>query len=666
MTNPENNIIHLALPTPLRRLFDYLPPVGVSPSQLKVGQRLKVPFGGRELIGVIMRISHQSEVPVEKLKPALELLDDNPVLGGQELEFAQFAARYYHHPIGDVISHILPVALRHGKPALIKPPRKKKEAEIIPDHPQILNHEQSLALSHISERLHQYSVTLLQGVTGSGKTEVYLQAIEQVLAQGKQVLVLVPEIGLTPQTYARFQARFGVNIGLLHSNLAEGARLQTWLKMQAGEISILIGTRSAVFTPAPNLGLIVIDEEHDLSFKQQEGFRYHARDLAIWRAHQQKIPVLLGSATPSLETLHKVHQDKYHLETLTERVLGAKPPVIKLIDLKSQSLEGGLSARLIAAIKEKLAKNEQVLLFLNRRGYAPTWMCHTCGWVADCPRCDARLTYHQNGRLICHHCDYQIKRLQRCKSCGSESNILLGEGTQRLEEVLQKHFPQAAIARIDRDSTRKKEALSEMIDKINQREFNILLGTQMLAKGHHFPFVTLVAIMDADSGLLSADFRAAERMAQLLTQVSGRAGREHLAGEVIVQTHHPEHPLLQQLIHEGYPAFAQSSLQERAAMQLPPHGHLALLRAESVQATSPMEFLQQVRQFLAPLNQIRCLGPIPATMEKRQGKYRAQLLISGAQRPALQQALSQLVQALESGLASKRVRWALDVDPQEV
>jgi primosomal protein N' (replication factor Y) len=664
MINHSTKIVQVALPTPLRRRFDYALPDGMHPEP---GMRLRVPFGGRELIGIVLGMTDETDVPAEKLKPALELLDEKPILNEQDLVFAEFAARYYHHSIGDVLSHMLPVALRHGKPALIKTPRKKKSVdESIPDSSQILNTEQAVACEHIENRFHQYSVTLLQGVTGSGKTEVYLQLIDKVLKQGKQILVLVPEIGLTPQTLSRIQARFSTTIGLLHSNIAQGARLQTWLKAQQGDISILIGTRSAVFTPMPNLGLIVIDEEHDLSFKQQDGFRYSARDLAIWRAHQMNIPVVLGSATPSLETLHNVHQQKYYLETLTQRVLDAKPPLVKLIDLKNQNLEGGLSGTLIKAIENTLAKNEQVLLFLNRRGYAPTWMCHTCGWVADCPRCDARLTYHQNGRLICHHCDYQIKRLSRCKSCGSESNILVGEGTQRLEEVLQKRFPKASIARIDRDSTRKKQALSEMINKINQREFNILLGTQMLAKGHHFPYVTLVAIIDADSGLLSADFRASERMAQLLTQVSGRAGREHLAGEVIVQTHHPEHPLLQQLLTEGYPAFAQSALQERALMALPPHGHLALLRAESVQALSPMQFLQQVREFLAPLNQIRCMGPIPATMEKRQGKFRAQLLICGAQRANLQHALLQLVQALEGALAPKRVRWSLDVDPQEM
>jgi primosomal protein N' (replication factor Y) (superfamily II helicase) len=660
-------IVQVGLPTPLRRRFDYLSPEGILPEALLPGMRLRVPFAGRELVGVVLGLSDHSDVPENKLKQALELLDEAPVLGPQDLAFAEFAARYYHHSIGDVLSHILPLALRHGKPAIIKEPKRKKIIENQGEQaPLELNDEQQLAFDHIAPRLDHYSVTLLQGVTGSGKTEVYLQAIDKILEANKQVLVLVPEIGLTPQTLSRFQARFGVSIGLLHSNIAEGARLQTWLRAQRGDLKILIGTRSAVFTPMPHLGLIVIDEEHDLSFKQQEGFRYHARDLAIWRAHQCGAPVILGSATPSLETLHNVHQKKYFLEILTQRAMLTKPPVVKLIDLKNQKLEGGLSATLIKAIEAKLAKNEQVLLFLNRRGYAPTWMCHTCGWVADCPRCDARLTYHQNGRLICHHCDYQIARLKRCKSCGSESNVLLGEGTQRLEEVLQEKFPAASIARIDRDSTRKKDALADIIEKINHREFNILLGTQMLAKGHHFPFVTLVAIIDADSGLLSSDFRAAERMAQLLTQVSGRAGREHLPGEVIVQTHHPEHPLLQQLLHEGYGPFAQSALAERAAMQLPPHGHLALLRAESVQSTFALQFLQHVRQFLGPLTQIRCLGPIPAAMEKRQGKFRAQLLICAPLRPALQHALLQLVQALESTMQPKQVRWTLDVDPQEM
>lgn len=661
------SILQIALPTPLRRRFDYLLPQELSPECIRPGQRVRVPFGTRELVGIVLSLKSNTEYPLDKLKPIIELLDEEPLLRAEDLALGEFAARYYHHPIGEAMAHMMPTALRQGKPAVLKikkNPKTKKLTE--PDQPETLNQEQALAYQHLIKGLDSYKVTLLQGVTGSGKTEVYLQVIAQVLAQGKQVLVMVPEIGLTPQTLVRFQARFGMGVELIHSNIAEGARMQTWLKAQRGELQILIGTRSAVFTPMPNLGLIVIDEEHDLSFKQQDGFRYHARDLAIWRAHQKNIPVILGSATPSLETLHKVYEHKFELETLTQRVQQSKSPQVKLIDLKGQKLEGGLSRTLISAIEQTLARQEQVLLFLNRRGYAPTWMCHTCGWLAECPHCDARLTYHQNGRLICHHCDYQMKSLTRCKSCGSESKILLGEGTQRLEEVLQEKFPEAKIARIDRDSTRKKEALSNMIEQINQRNFNILLGTQMLAKGHHFPYVTLVAVIDADSGLLSSDFRASERMAQLLTQVAGRAGREHLPGEVIVQTHHPEHPLLQVLLSEGYPSFARSSLAERAGLALPPHGHLALLRAEATKDQLPMEFLQQARDFLAPLKLIRCMGPIPALMVKRQGKFRAQLLLSAQQRAQLQQGLSQLVQALENGLGGKQVRWTLDVDPQEM
>lgn len=651
-------IVQVALKTPLRRLFDY---AGEAP----IGGRVRVPFGSRELIGIVIAQKSETDIKADKLKSVIEVLDDAPILHEPDLNLAKFAARYYHHPLGDVISHLLPAPLRQGKPAVIKPPKDSPQRDI--QAPLILNDEQATALKNLSGRLGSFSVSLLQGVTGSGKTEVYLQLIQEAIQQNKQVLVLVPEISLTPQTLSRFAARFDVEVGVLHSNIAPGKRTQTWLKAQTGELPILIGTRSSVFTPMPNLGLIVIDEEHDMSFKQQDGFRYHARDLAIWRAHHAGLPVVLGSATPAFETLYNVYQKKYDLEILSHRVNDAAAPKIHLIDIKNQKLEGGLSKTLIDAIQKRIDKKEQVLLFLNRRGYAPTWLCHTCGWVAKCQRCDARLTYHQNGRLVCHHCDYQIAKLKRCKECGSESHMLLGEGTQRLEEVLHEAFPDANIARIDRDSTRKKDALANLIDEIHEQKYQILLGTQMLAKGHHFPNVTLVAVVDADSGLLSADFRASERMAQLLTQVAGRAGREQLPGEVIIQTHQPEHPLLQELLNDGYNSFALNNLQERAAMQLPPHGHLALLRAESVKSASPMQFLQQIREYLQPLQaQVQCLGPIPAMMEKRQGKFRAQLLITSAQRKFLQNALIQLVDTIENNLKPKQVRWSLDVDPQEM
>ncbi len=660
----KKQILQIAIPTPLRQTFDYLPIEGVT---LQPGMRVKVPFGRRDVIGVVTGLSDTSSFPENKLKTIKEVVDTEPLLGESDLKFAQFASLYYHHPIGDVISSMLPTQMRQGRLAEIKIKKQPDEKNIQTESSLLLNDEQSSALKSILKNQHQFKTFLLQGVTGSGKTEVYLQAIDEILKKGKQALILVPEISLTPQTVARFEKRFNTNISVMHSNLSDGPRAQAWLKARSGTSHIVIGTRSAVFTPMPNLGLIVIDEEHDLSFKQQEGFRYHARDLAIWRANQLNIPVVLGSATPSFESLYQVQQGKYTLLNLSKRITTSEKTRYHLIDLKEKKLEAGLSQDMLKAIEQRIHKNEQVLLFLNRRGYAPTWMCSFCGSVAECPRCDSRLTFHANKRLVCHHCEYQARQSMRCKQCGSESHILLGEGTQRIEEVLQQHFPEAPIIRIDRDSMRKKGSLSDAIDKINRNECQILLGTQILAKGHHFPQVTLVGIIDADIGLMSSDFRATERMAQLLTQVSGRAGREHLSGEVYIQTHHPEHPLLQQLLQDNYVGFSQTALDERRAMQLPPYGYMALLRAESVKSDAPMSFLQQTKSFVQQLpEEILCMGPVPAVMEKRQGKYRAQLMLQASNRKALHHAITRLTSALENELKPKQVRWNLDIDPQEV
>jgi primosomal protein N' (replication factor Y) len=657
----KKQYLQVALPTPLRQTFDYLPSME---NQAEPGMRVKVPFGRRDLIGVVMSSSDTASFDESKLKIIKEVLDEQPLLGIRDLQLAEFAANYYHHPIGDVVSSMLPTQMRQGRPATIKKAKEEKEPKET-EAPLSLNQEQKTALNKILQHKDTFKTFLLQGVTGSGKTEVYLQAITEVLKDGKQALILVPEISLTPQTVMRFEKRFNVPISVMHSNLSDGPRAQAWLKAHAGQAKIIIGTRSAIFTPMPDLGLVIIDEEHDLSFKQQEGFRYHARDLAIWRANQLGIPVVLGSATPSFESLYHAQQGKYQLLTLTQRINQNAKTQYHLIDLKMKKLEAGLSTELLQAIELRLKRDEQVLLFLNRRGYAPTWMCHFCGWVANCPRCDSRLTFHANKRLVCHHCEYQMRENTRCKECGSESHVLLGEGTQRIEEVLQQHFPDAPVIRIDRDSMRKKDSLTNALEKINSNECKILLGTQILAKGHHFPQVTLVGVIDADTGLMSSDFRAAERMAQLLTQVAGRAGREQLAGEVYIQTHHPEHPLLRQLLKEGYASFAQSALAERKSMQLPPYGHMALLRAESVKADAPMSFLTLARDFSKQLPQeVACMGPVPAVMEKRQGKYRAQLMLHANNRSALHPMLSQLTRALEDELKPKQVRWNLDIDPQ--
>lgn len=531
-----------------------------------------------------------------------------------------------------------------------------------------LNPAQQSALSSILNSITKFQVTLLDGITGSGKTEVYLQAIHEVLQQNKQILVLVPEIGLTPQTIDRFRKRFSVPVIALHSGLTDKERLNAWLKAKTDMPQVFIGTRSAIFTPFKNLGLIVVDEEHDISFKQQDGFRYHARDLAIIRARDTNIPVILGSATPSLESLSRAAQGKYVHLTLPERAGVALLPTFSVIDIRNKYLDEGLSPPLLALMKKHLDNNEQVMLFLNRRGYAPVFMCHGCGWVATCKRCDARMTFHQGPpRLHCHHCDSRRMIIKKCEGCQNTDLQVVGLGTERLEESLQKYFPDHSIVRIDRDTTQRKGSMEKILDGIHEGKHHILVGTQMLAKGHHFPNVTLVGIVNADSGLFSADFRSVERMGQLILQVAGRAGRVEKPGTVVVQTHHPDHPLLQKLIYENYANFAENLLQERQSAELPPYAFLAMFRAEANQASVALDFLQKIKD-LATANKLSfpIYGPMPAPMAKRAGRSRAQLLMHATHRPQLQQFLKQLLSAVEKIPSKHQVRWSLDVDPLEM
>ena len=540
------------------------------------------------------------------------------------------------------------------------------QAETESDQAPTLNQAQQTAIQTVCETRTGFTSWLLDGVTGSGKTEVYLGIIEHVLASGQQALVLVPEISLTPQTLHRFRRRFKVPLVMLHSGLSQRERLDAWLAAKSGEARIIIGTRSALFTPLAKPGVIIIDEEHDASFKQHEGFRYHARDLAVLRARRLDIPVILGSATPSLESLANVEQGRYKELRLNQRVNGAELPPIQTIDLRAQPLDEGLSRSLLETIASHLERDDQVLIFLNRRGYAPTLCCHDCGWIADCPRCDARLTLHAaSQRLRCHHCSTDQALPPHCPDCGSTALRALGQGTERIEQALSQHFPDTELLRIDRDTTRRKGAMQSMLDNIHRGGRKILLGTQMLAKGHDFPNVTLVAILDADQGLFGADFRASETMAQLITQVAGRAGRAEKPGHVLVQTYHPQHPLLQSLLQQGYPAFAKQAMAERREACMPPYASLAMLRAEAAQKMLPMQFLSAAYQVCAShLPQgVELLGPIPAPMERRAGRFRAQLLFQAEKRSQLQQLLHTCVPLIESLVEARKVRWSIDVDP---
>ncbi len=540
-----------------------------------------------------------------------------------------------------------------------------KPENIIQQKPLIPNSEQQVAIESITQKLNQFSVFLLEGVTGSGKTEVYLQVIEQVLRNHQQILVLLPEITLTPQLESRFKQRFSVAIETYHSQHNETQRQNAWLMMQQGHSEILLGTRSALLTPAPRLGLIILDEEHDASFKQQEGFRFSARDMAIVRAKMRHIPIILGSATPSLESLHNVNQQRYHHLQLLNRAGNAIPPHLSLLDIRNQSLQEGLSPPLIREIQKTLAQKEQVLLFLNRRGFAPTLICHSCGWVAQCTRCDANLVvHHQQQKLRCHHCIGEQVLLKQCPACQSETLHSLGLGTERVETALHTLFPEHKTVRLDRDSTQRKGTLEQHLNAIYQGDVDIILGTQMLAKGHHFPNVTLVALLDVDSGLFSIDFHAPEKLAQLIIQVAGRAGRAEKKGRVILQTRQPEHPLLNLLIQQNYQAFAAMALQERKQALLPPYSYQVLVRAQAHDAQIPLDFLLTLATHIRQHeNQCLVLGPVPAPMAKRIGQFRYQLLLQHTQRKQLHQLLNRLLPKIEAMKLTQKIRWSLDIDP---
>ncbi|CAH0527223.1 primosomal protein N' [Vibrio hippocampi] len=533
-----------------------------------------------------------------------------------------------------------------------------------------VNSEQAIAIASVNSQ-NQFGCYLLEGVTGSGKTEVYLQMIKPVVEKGRQALVLVPEIGLTPQTINRFRKRFNVPVEVIHSGLNDSERLNAWLSARDNHAGIVIGTRSALLTPFADLGIIIVDEEHDTSYKQQDSLRYHARDVAVMRAAKEQIPIILGSATPSLETLHNALSGKYHHLVLSQRAGLAVPTTNKVIDVKGQYLEAGLSAPLIAELRKHLNQGNQVMLFLNRRGFSPALMCHECGWTADCQRCDAYYTYHQSSReMRCHHCGSQRPTIHQCQNCNSNQLVTVGVGTEQLEQQLATLFPEYKAIRIDRDSTRRKGSLENALESIRNNEYQILIGTQMLAKGHHFPNVTLVALLDVDASLYSSDFRASERLAQLFIQVAGRAGRASKPGEVLLQTHHPEHSLLQTLLHKDYHHFAQSVLQERKYAMLPPFSFLTLFRAEANQSDDAEIFLRQVRHSLEahPLfdHQAIVLGPTPAPMAKRAGKSRWQLMLQVTSRSQMQKILASAKPVIAQLPNAKKVRWSMDIEPQDL
>lgn len=724
-----NTVLHIAFPTAMPQCFDYLTGDYVASE----GSRVQVPFKRNSRTGIVIAKAKTSKIATERLKCIEGIIDAEPILEPALLSLLQWVSSYYHYPIGGVLKVALPRLVRQGhalhapitdiwqvcgnedqlrsnalkQRALLKHLQKLGSADAAlldiesPDwrgtikkleakglvrrqiaiQPSVrqsqvtaarhqLNADQQRALAAISKFSNQFSCSLLEGVTGSGKTEVYRSLCEKILSKQAQVLVLVPEIALTLQTVECFRARFGHGVQIFHSGQRDTERLQTWVNALSGEARIVVGTRSAVFLPFKKLGMIIVDEEHDSSYKQEDSLRYHARDVAIKRAKIQNLPILLGSATPSLETLRNVSINRYAHHRLPHRIVQIEPPKFHIIDLRAQSLEGGLSQPLIHRIDKHIQRNEQVLLFINRRGYAPVTICHACGTAVSCPRCDASMVYHQsNAKLNCHHCAKTISLPSHCPSCGAGSLNHSGVGTEQLEEKLHQLFPTANIVRIDRDVTRRKGALEKRLAQVRCGVADIIIGTQMLAKGHHLPSITLACIINIDQGLFATDFRSTERLAQLIVQVSGRAGRGTTAGHIVLQTYHPKHPCLQTLVKQGYAPFARELLSQRETIGLPPYSHFALLRAEARQLGAAMNFLQKVEkhaQKLVQNNSVHVHAPMPATMEKKASYYRASFLLETHDIASLHDCLTRLVPVIQSLPKNRSLRWHLDVDPLEI
>lgn len=720
-------VLRVALPVPLWQAFDYLAPgQGPAPKD-PVGCRLVVPFGRGSRVGVVVGVDDDPGADRAALREAEAWLDRESLYGEELWRTLHWAQSYWVHPLGEVLATALPVALREARPAeavaaraYARAPRPPdapapragtlkarvlealsaplSESELkdrvpgcarvlgalvvaglveevpafaLPARPAIagppLNDAQRAAVDEIVTSAGRFQPFVLDGVTGSGKTEVYLAAIRRAIDDGRQVLVLVPEIGLTPQAIRRYRERLGIPVAVLHSGLADGERAAAWLAAGRGEARVVLGTRSAVLTPLPRAGLIVVDEEHDASYKQQDGFRYSARDLAVVRARALGVPVVLGTATPSLETLANVEAGRYRRLRLPTRAGPAQRPAIEVVDINRKRLVEGLAPKVRDAIAGHARRGEQVLVFRNRRGYAPRLACTDCGWHAECSRCDTAMTLHRGeGLLRCHHCGAARRLPRDCPSCQSVELVAEGFGTERLEEALAAHLPDVPVLRVDRDTTRTKSAFDALFERLEAGGAAVIVGTQMLAKGHDLPNLTLAVVVDADAGLASPDFRGAERLAQLLVQVSGRAGRGVKPGHVLIQTRQPEHPLLKTLLAEGYAGFAREALAIREAHALPPFAAWAMVRAEARETPAIEAFLGRTREALLAHDGLLVQGPLPAQLARRAGYRRAHLIVESRDRRVLNAALAEWAPRAHGWPEARRVRWSLDVDPLEV
>jgi primosomal protein N' (replication factor Y) len=722
-------IVRVALPVPLPQVFDY---TAENVSAGDLGRCVRVPFGRGEKTGLIVALPDVADLPVERLKPVIAIQRDAPALPADWLAMVEFVARYYQHPLGEVVAMALPPRLRKadavagaeadpllelteaGHQAIAIGKRESRALallrELAADGPRrrsvlrmredgtsavadalkrgwiapgvaadpaamagapVLTAEQESALAILSGGAGRFQPFLLAGVTGSGKTEVYLRLVQQTIARGGQALILVPEIALTPQLEGRVAGRFpAARVVSLHSALAEGARSQGFVQAMEGRADIVLGTRLSVFTPLPRLGLIVVDEEHDASYKQHEGVRYNARDLAIWRARQRSVPIVLGSATPSLESWHAADTGRYQRVELASRAVAATLPKVRPVDIRREKLQNGVSEHLLRAIAARLERGEQSLVFLNRRGYAPVLSCPSCGWVSRCPHCTANMVLHlADKRLRCHHCSYEASIPLACPDCGDQDIQPFGRGTQRLEETLGQRFPEARVLRVDRDAARTRAQWDALLDQIGRGDADILVGTQMMAKGHDFPRLTFVGVLNADSSLFAADFRAPERLFQQLMQVGGRAGRGELPGEVMIQTQYPDHPLYTCLQAHDFARYASLQLGERKQARFPPYAANALLFATAPEVASAIEWLKAARALAEPLAQafgVQVFDPVPMRMLRLARRERAQLLVEAPARPALQAFLTDWSRQLWALRPPRELRWHLDVDPAEV
>ena len=731
----SKDLIDVLVPIPLLERFSYKLPEELKKKNLERGIRIKIPFGNRLLVGIFWNYSDPSRNNRSSYKFIKEVIDETSLLEKKLLNLAEWASRYYHYPLGEVITYFFPPSLRKGKKAKFKEstfwqvtekgdfidlsglgraPNQRKGLELLREkgdlsqhslkafgvsrvslnhlhnkglvkkrsqeqfpvyspeiqysYKKLLTSEQEEAVKTISGAKGDNKIFLLNGVTGSGKTEVYLRCIKELVQKGKQALVLIPEIGLAPQAENRFKELFGDRVASFHSAKNERERLDVWLGAQKGLYDIVIGTRSSVFIPMKKLGMIIVDEEHDVSFKQSDRFRYSARDVALYRAKLYKVPVLLASATPSAESMQNALKGKYKLLNLKERATGADLPTFFPLDLKGKLLKEGFSDELLEAVKVELKKKNQVLIFLNRRGYASSLICKSCGWVSCCDRCDAHMTVHSNpSQLHCHHCENKKQLPSACPSCLDREFESFGLGTERVESYLRKKFKNYPVLRIDSDTTRQKESFKNYLEIIAEGDPLILIGTQMLAKGHHFPNVTLVGILDSDSGLFSADFRGSERVAQLITQVSGRAGREKKPGKVVLQTYCSEHPQMEELLKGNYGTFIEKIIEERASANVPPFSYQVKLQAESFNGLISKDFLnsclEHINNSKLITKDIRLVGPLPSLMEKKSGMFRWEINLFSNSRKPLHKLIDNLQTFLYQSKQTRQVRWSIDVDP---